>query len=191
METPGRMQLHCMTDSRLGEVTALSAAILHRQVTVHFGHTCATWIQSTSTPHFFEIHCTIIIFQRISSGLSNFTGFSGRILCETICSMRATWPVHLILRVFTKKATHLSMCLSLGPQRGRFSSLHGTSDLLGKVKVKGKVFPVHAMRVYRGSRGIAPTILNLGTRWRWVVNFTPRPLYSWERTPVPIEQKAG
>jgi hypothetical protein len=28
-----------------------------------------------------------------------------------------------------------------------------------------------------GSRGIAPRILGLGTRWRLVVSFTPRPLY--------------
>jgi hypothetical protein len=27
------------------------------------------------------------------------------------------------------------------------------------------------------------TILNLGTRWRWVVNFTPRPLYSQGKSP--------
>jgi len=39
----------------------------------------------------------------------------------------------------------------------------------------------------RLSGGIAPRILNLGTRWRWVVSFTTEPLYSWERTPVPIE----
>jgi len=29
----------------------------------------------------------------------------------------------------------------------------------------------------RGSGGIAPRILNLSTKWRWVVSFTPRPLY--------------
>jgi hypothetical protein len=28
-----------------------------------------------------------------------------------------------------------------------------------------------------GNEGIAPRILNLGTRWRWVVSFKPRPLY--------------
>ena len=31
---------------------------------------------------------------------------------------------------------------------------------------EGKVVPVHTMTTYRGSRGIAPLILNLGTRWR-------------------------
>jgi hypothetical protein len=34
-----------------------------------------------------------------------------------------------------------------------------------------------------GSGGIAPRILDLGTIWRWVVSFTPRPLYPKERAP--------
>jgi hypothetical protein len=52
------------------------------------------------------------------------------------------------------------------------------------------MFHVYAMQAYRGSRGVAPLILNLGSRWRWVVNFTPWPLYPWEITPVPIELEA-
>jgi hypothetical protein len=52
--------------------------------------------------------------------------------------------------------------------------------------VEGKAVPVHAMKAYRGSSGIAPLVLNLGTRYR-VVNLTLWPLYIWERTPVPIE----
>jgi hypothetical protein len=43
------------------------------------------------------------------------------------------------------------------------------------------------MKACRWSRVIAPFILNLGTR---VIIFTPRPLYLWERTPVPIELEA-
>jgi hypothetical protein len=33
------------------------------------------------------------------------------------------------------------------------------------------------MKAYWGSGGIAPRILELSTIWRWVVSFTPRPLY--------------
>jgi hypothetical protein len=33
----------------------------------------------------------------------------------------------------------------------------------------------HAMKAYWGSGGIAPGILNLGTRRRWVISFTLRP----------------
>jgi hypothetical protein len=33
-------------------------------------------------------------------------------------------------------------------------------------------------------------ILNLGTRWMWVVNFTPRSSYHRANTPVPIEYEA-
>ena len=35
---------------------------------------------------------------------------------------------------------------------------------------------------YRGIRGTAPLIFNFGTRWRLVVNFTPRPFIPRERT---------
>jgi len=34
-----------------------------------------------------------------------------------------------------------------------------------------------------GSRGIAPLILNLGFRWKYVLNITLRPLYYRKRTP--------
>jgi hypothetical protein len=33
------------------------------------------------------------------------------------------------------------------------------------------------MKAYLRNGSIAPRILDLGTRWRWVVSFTPRPLY--------------
>jgi hypothetical protein len=33
------------------------------------------------------------------------------------------------------------------------------------------------MKVYWRSGGIIPRILDLGTRWMWVVRFTPLPLY--------------
>jgi len=40
-----------------------------------------------------------------------------------------------------------------------------------------KVVPVHTIKAYRGSRGIAPLILNLYSRWRGVVNLhTPATL---------------
>jgi hypothetical protein len=46
------------------------------------------------------------------------------------------------------------------------------------------------MKAYWGSEGIAPRILDLGTKWRWVVSFTPRPLYSQEKSPwYPLDKK--
>jgi hypothetical protein len=46
---------------------------------------------------------------------------------------------------------------------------------------KGKTVPHRALRKYRGSRSISPLLLDLCTRWRWVVSFTPRPPYSSRR----------
>jgi hypothetical protein len=55
---------------------------------------------------------------------------------------------------------------------GSFSTKHGIIDK-GKGKGKGIIVPVlsfltdhHAMKAYWVSGGIAPRILDLGTRWR-------------------------
>jgi len=47
-----------------------------------------------------------------------------------------------------------------------------------------KTDPVHTMQAQRGSRDIALLILNLGTRWSWMVNFTTWQLYARGRTPI-------
>jgi hypothetical protein len=39
-----------------------------------------------------------------------------------------------------------------------------------------------------GSRCIAPPILNAGTGWRWVLNFTPLPHDAPKRKPVPVNR---
>jgi hypothetical protein len=52
-----------------------------------------------------------------------------------------------------------------------------------KGQVKGNDVPVHAMKAYQTISGIVPFILNLHTRWRCLVNFTPWQLYCQERVP--------
>jgi hypothetical protein len=48
------------------------------------------------------------------------------------------------------------------------------------------------MKTYWGSRGIAPWILDLGTRWRRVVSFTTQPLYSQGKSPwYPLDRRLG
>jgi hypothetical protein len=49
------------------------------------------------------------------------------------------------------------------------------------------VFTALAMKAYKGSRGTVPVILNLGTRWRWMINFSHQPLYAREGTLVSVE----
>jgi hypothetical protein len=44
---------------------------------------------------------------------------------------------------------------------------------------------------YMGEWGYSSNLLDLGTRWRWAVSFTPLPLYPpGKEPPVPIGQKA-
>jgi len=54
-----------------------------------------------------------------------------------------------------------------------------TSGTFNRINVQVKLTLEQATKAQRGSRGIA--LCNLGTRWEWVVNATPRPLYPRER----------
>jgi hypothetical protein len=63
---------------------------------------------------------------------------------------------------------------------------------------KGKAVPVrfltehNAMKSYWGRGYTAPRILDLGTRWRWVVSFTPRPLHPKGKSPwYPLDRRLG
>jgi hypothetical protein len=48
------------------------------------------------------------------------------------------------------------------------------------------------MKAYLGSVGIVPRILDLGTRWRWVVSFTPRTFHLQGKSPwYPLGRKLG
>jgi len=52
-------------------------------------------------------------------------------------------------------------------------------------------FLFYTMKTCRVSRGTAPLILNLSTRRRRVVSFTPWPLYLRESIPVPLEYETA
>ena len=54
-------------------------------------------------------------------------------------------------------------------------------------KGQGKAVPVHAMKAYRRRGGTTPLILNLDTRWSWMVNFTFRRIYPREKNPCTPE----
>jgi hypothetical protein len=48
------------------------------------------------------------------------------------------------------------------------------------------------MKAYWGSGSTVPRILELDTRWRWVVSFKPQPLYSQGKSPwYPLDRSLG
>jgi hypothetical protein len=51
------------------------------------------------------------------------------------------------------------------------------------------MFPVHAMKAYRESRGVAPLILNLSITWRRVGNFTSRSHYPRTEPRYPLNRR--
>jgi hypothetical protein len=70
---------------------------------------------------------------------------------------------------------------AIGPREPYWTALIITQiQMLYKREIK--VVPVQAMKAYSESRDITPHILNLGCGWRWLANFTARPLYPRERT---------
>jgi hypothetical protein len=57
-------------------------------------------------------------------------------------------------------------------------------DCLSSEGVRIQIVAVCALQEYRGSRGVAPLILNLGTGWIWVQ------LYLRKGTPILVDQEA-
>jgi hypothetical protein len=48
------------------------------------------------------------------------------------------------------------------------------------------------MKVYWGVEVYLHSFFDLGTRWRWVVSFTPRPLYLQGKSPrYPLDRRLG
>ena len=77
-----------------------------------------------------------------------------------------------------------------GEQRLVFSGL--------SFKSKTTVVSVRTTKTYRRTRGIAPIILNLSTRWRWAVNHTlatlplqKEPLITWNRKLGGSQSRSG
>jgi hypothetical protein len=66
------------------------------------------------------------------------------------------------------------------------------------VQGEGRVVPVlfltghHAMRAYWGVELWLHSFFDFGTRWRWVVSFTARPLYLQGKSPCyPLDRRLG
>jgi hypothetical protein len=72
-------------------------------------------------------------------------------------------------------------CLPFSPYL--FPTRHIRHSISSVYKRKGTVVRIHSIKEYKGRRGMAPFILNLGTRFRWVASLTSRSLHSRTRAP--------
>jgi hypothetical protein len=88
-----------------------------------------------------------------------------------ICAVIA-WGLYWFIRQFTKAAPF------------RRPSLYRCSIPQFCKGEKVKCILQHAMKAQRENRGTVILFLNLGTKWKWVFNSSPRPLYplKWHGT---------
>jgi hypothetical protein len=71
-------------------------------------------------------------------------------------------------------------------------TFHGMIHIPGKGKVVSVLFWAPRHEGILGSGCIAPRMLDLGTRRRWLVSFTPRSLYSLTKSPwYPLNRRLG
>jgi hypothetical protein len=82
--------------------------------------------------------------------------------------------------------------------RDEIHETHSRTQFVRPQKVKVKlslcffITEQHTMKSYWGSGGTDPRILDLSTRWRWVVSFTPRPLYYQDKNSwYPLDSRLG
>jgi hypothetical protein len=87
----------------------------------------------------------------------------------------------------TRISRYIQRSVLSAVSRNRGRSWNVLPAIRGHTYIKGlKLSPVYAMKAYWTRRGKAPLILNLGTRSRYVISFTPLQLYPRERTSIPI-----
>jgi hypothetical protein len=83
----------------------------------------------------------------------------------------------------------VTIVVLLGKTNNKHGHYESYLDLQRCCKGKGKGVPVHARKAYGMSRYI---VLILDTRWEYAGQINlPRPLYSREKNPVPIDYEAG
>jgi hypothetical protein len=83
--------------------------------------------------------------------------------------LKACLPVvfiHLYIQELCKRRAFKQFFVGDSPLAWHLAGFRTRYCFKGIKLIKGKVLPVHAMKVYLESRGLAPLILNLDFRWR-------------------------
>jgi hypothetical protein len=107
-------------------------------------------------------------------------------ICFVSNSRPSTW------KVIALRGGHQVLLRSLRYYIARNFLTYTGHLMLLKVRVKLSLYLTkhHANETYWGSGGIAQRILWLATRWRWVVSFTPLPLYTQGKSPwYPLDRR--
>jgi hypothetical protein len=79
------------------------------------------------------------------------------------------------------------------PVARRYTDWANPAHLRNKVKIKLSLCLIknHALKTHQGSWGITPRFLNYSIGWKWVVSFTPWPLYLPRKEALPHTHGLG
>jgi hypothetical protein len=89
--------------------------------------------------------------------------------------IRATWSICSVFFQYLM----LCCCAWIVITRGTLVDMWGTGKVVSVLnKLSISIWKLMEERPFNS------TILDLGTRWRWVVSFTPRPLYPGGKSPL-------
>ena len=123
----------------------------------------------------------------LEESVNKHTGYGLTYFCIT--DLRPTYGRYIYVHSSSKHIWRIWLCI----QNQSCCVIISALIIVKKIKVT----LVQALRLctgrtaHRGSRGIAPHFHEHGTRRRWVVSVTHRPLFTPEKDPVPILQEAG
>jgi len=90
---------------------------------------------------------------------------------------------HLFVWSYQLSHNNLRTVIHIWLEVACYEMLHNASDPGNSLVCPCDLTEHRAMKAYWGSGNITPRILELDTRWRWVVSFTPRSLYPQGKSP--------
>jgi hypothetical protein len=85
-------------------------------------------------------------------------------ICASLSSSTSSKPLHEKLTEWLKYIVFLKLWVSIRSSHSCVEEHYHFLTIINLKKRKVKVVPVHAMKAHRGSKGIAPLVLNIGVR---------------------------
>ena len=143
----------------------------------------ADWLAPRESVHGCTVRSPLTGSQVISRSLDQFSKYSKWLDTFWTALVYTYSPLSAYQRIY-----HMSTITNMATYRNMNTFFDKNTNCEEKIKMS---LSSQWRHIWWQSRGTDTPILNLGARWRFVVKFTPRPIYTRERNPVPTECTVG